>query len=182
MARPVFQRNKTPSTRPIRFLPKFNSELLILQQVFKEIPKIKRSKGSSIKDVRKFLGQFDLPLVRRCPLLVELALLLLSMRTDVIYCSLVTKIFVTSGCTSKVQKCFNIQTYDFKEINVSDVTIIKFEFGIIGFIEAIEKLKFRLPSLKCPSDTKLIFLSFFSEQCSNALKDSFSQFTSHIHL
>ena len=63
----------------------------------------------------------------------------------------------------------------------ANFTIIKFELvwekkyvTIIYFIDAIEKLKFGSPSLKRPSSMKLIFLSFFSEQCSNPLKDLFS--------
>lgn len=74
MARPVFQKNKNPSTRPIRFSAKFAYLNYLLQKVFKEIPKFKRSQGKSIKEVCLFPVQFDLPfsLVRRCPLLVDL--------------------------------------------------------------------------------------------------------------
>ena len=34
---------------------------------------------------------------------------------------------------------------------------------LFNFIESIEKLTFRPTSLNCPSDTKLVFLSFFSD-------------------
>ena len=98
---------------------------------------------------------------------------------------LVTKIFVTSGVHFKSAKYFNIQTYYFKEINVLDERLLmifcskskalckcyyhqiwaclrrKICHHNLTLLTLYKKKKFRLLSLKCPFDKKLIFLSFF---------------------
>ena len=101
--------------------------------------------------------------------------------------SLVTKIFVTSGVYFKNAKYFNIQTYYFKEINVLNERLLMIfcskskalckchyhqiwaclrrkvcHHNLTLLTLSIYMYKrFRLLSLKCPFDKKLIFLSFF---------------------
>ena len=80
----------------------------------------------------------------------------------------------------KSAKYFNIQSYEFKEINAFDGQLLMIFCSLVkclvqlllssnlsfekenippkfNFIGSIENVKFRPPSLKCPSDTKFIF-------------------------
>ena len=87
--------------------------------------------------------------------------------------SLVIKIFVTSDRTSKAQNISTFKRMTSKKLTCRTKSFVEMllssNFSLVGkenmspefdFIDAIEKLKFTLPFLKCLSDTKLIFLSF----------------------
>ena len=100
-------------------------------------------------------------------------------------------------------KYFSIQTYGFAEINVSGGQLLMMFYSLIktfvqillssnlrlfgkeichhNFIEAVEKLKFRFTFSK-ESIWHETLPKFFSEPCSNALKDFFSQSFSDIQL
>ena len=83
--------------------------------------------------------------------------------------SLQKKINVSDGQLSMIF-CYLIKSFVKMLLSSNLSLFVKENISLyFNFIDAAEKLKFRLTSLKCPSDLKLIYLSLFSEQQTNAL-------------